>query len=119
MVPIKRNVRRKQGRRFAEVDTQQPRGDPPVVAMIEPLDTDPAVDAGSARDDEAGRAQQAELPTDRGATQAELRPEARWSPWRESQRGDDPTSRRIGQELDAGSVPLWHIHRMHPALHCD
>jgi hypothetical protein len=90
-----------------------------MVPAIDLVDTDPAVDAGPAGSDESRSAQQGELAADRGTTQPELRSQARWSPWRDCQRGDDATSRWIGQEFDAGPVPLWHMDRMHPALHCD
>jgi hypothetical protein len=58
--------------------------------------------------DESGLTKETELPRRRWATQAQLSRETRRPPRRDRQGRDDPSSGRIGQELDTWSIPFWH-----------
>ena len=96
------------GDRPTEIDACKPRGDPSVLVRGDHVEPDTTIEHRAVGLDEAGFAEEAELPGRGRPTQPELGREARWPPGRDRKRGDDPSSGRISQKFDPRSVAFGH-----------
>lgn len=107
-----------QGNRATNARSGQPGGDRPVIAGLESIEHDTAVEARPIRSDEPRVAQEAKLAADRRSTRPQLCREARWPARAERQRGDDPTPGRVGEQLDPGTISLGHVAKEHDRSRC-